>query len=179
MPFSTPGGKAPEMLCELSGLPCQFVSSTDKPECTSAHTKSTRTNTTLAWHSRTETSITTHLGSKSTPCDHWQSSTIYIRTPHVKALYGGFDEATYASIVESGEVTTVSPPTSLSPSLRYEKMMAVFGHDGYLCTTVPQIKQAMQKCLQTTTRPSLINILINPSADRKPQNFSWLTESKL
>ncbi|KAI5711515.1 hypothetical protein M8J75_001007 [Diaphorina citri] len=94
-------------------------------------------------------------------------------------IYGGFDEATYASIVESGEVTTVSPPTSLSPSLRYEKMMAVFGHDGYLCTTVPQIKQAMQKCLQTTTRPSLINILINPSADRKPQNFSWLTESKL
>ncbi|XP_026682019.1 2-hydroxyacyl-CoA lyase 1-like [Diaphorina citri] len=66
-------------------------------------------------------------------------------------IYGGFDEATYASIVESGEVTTVSPPTSLGPSLRYEKMMAVFGHDGYLCTTVPQIKQAMKKCLQVKT----------------------------
>lgn len=94
-------------------------------------------------------------------------------------IYGGFDEETYASIVETGDVTVMSPPTSLSPSVRYEKMMSLFGHDGYLCTTVPQIKQAIEKCLQITTRPSMINILINPSADRKPQNFNWLTESKL
>ncbi|KAL1464677.1 hypothetical protein WDU94_004302 [Cyamophila willieti] len=94
-------------------------------------------------------------------------------------IYGGFDKETYESIVESGEVTVMSPPTSLGTSLRYEKMMSVFGHDGHLCTTVPQIKQAIQTSLQITTRPSLINILINPSADRKPQNFSWLTESKL
>jgi len=27
--------------------------------------------------------------------------------------------------------------------------------------------------------PSIINVMIDPSADRKPQNFAWLTESKL
>lgn len=27
--------------------------------------------------------------------------------------------------------------------------------------------------------PSLINIMINPQADRKEQQFNWLTESKL
>jgi hypothetical protein len=27
--------------------------------------------------------------------------------------------------------------------------------------------------------PSIINVMINPSADRKPQNYTWLTESKL
>jgi 2-hydroxyacyl-CoA lyase 1 len=27
--------------------------------------------------------------------------------------------------------------------------------------------------------PTIINVMINPSADRKPQDFAWLTESKL
>jgi 2-hydroxyacyl-CoA lyase 1 len=27
--------------------------------------------------------------------------------------------------------------------------------------------------------PAIINVMINPSADRKPQDFAWLTESKL
>lgn len=94
-------------------------------------------------------------------------------------IYGGFDEETYSSIVDSGDVTLMSPPTSLGPCVRYENMMSLFGHNGHLCTSVPQIKQAIEQSLQVTTRPSLINILINPSADRKPQNFNWLTESKL
>jgi 2-hydroxyacyl-CoA lyase 1 len=32
---------------------------------------------------------------------------------------------------------------------------------------------------QVMDMPSIINVMINPSADRKPQNFAWLTESKL
>ena len=33
--------------------------------------------------------------------------------------------------------------------------------------------------LQVNSEPVLINIMINPQADRKEQKFKWLTESKL
>lgn len=72
-----------------------------------------------------------------------------------------------------------TPPTSLSGEVRYEKMMEMFGETGHLCRTVDDIRVAIKKAVEVTDKPSIINILIDPQSNRKPQTFNWLTESKL
>lgn len=72
-----------------------------------------------------------------------------------------------------------TPPTALSTEVRYEKMMEIFGETGHLCRTVAEIEMALKKALTVTDKPSIINILIDPQSNRKPQKFNWLTESKL
>ncbi|PSN51575.1 2-hydroxyacyl-CoA lyase 1 [Blattella germanica] len=94
-------------------------------------------------------------------------------------IYGGLDEETFQSIREVGDTTKVTPPTSLSTNVQYERMMEMFNSKGHFCNTIPQLQDALKESLQVKDKPSIINVLINPSADRKPQNFSWLTESKL
>lgn len=58
-------------------------------------------------------------------------------------------------------------------------MMNLFGQKGYLVKEIPELQAAVKEALILTDRPTIINVLINPTADRKPQAFSWLTESKL
>lgn len=62
---------------------------------------------------------------------------------------------------------------------KYEQMMQMFGHSGYLVRDIPQLQNALAEALALTNRPTIINVLINPSSERKPQAFGWLTESKL
>lgn len=71
------------------------------------------------------------------------------------------------------------PPTVLSTETHYENMMHLFNEKGYFCNTIDNIQNAIQKSMKKKDKPSIINVMINPSADRKPQTFSWLTESKL
>jgi hypothetical protein len=93
------------------------------------------------------------------------------------------------------------PPMSLTANIRYEKLASAFDNfQGYFAETKEQIKDAFQKALKETKRPSIINIAINPSADRKAQvifrdlffnlfsfffnsitqkEFPWLTKSKI
>ncbi|KAL6438544.1 hypothetical protein ACFW04_004544 [Cataglyphis niger] len=94
-------------------------------------------------------------------------------------IYGGFDNETFRQLQASGEPTQVTPPYSLSAETHYEKLMEMFGKKGHFCTTVDEIQQALKLSLKIKDSPSLINIMINPQADRKPQQFTWLTESKL
>ncbi|XP_015113238.1 2-hydroxyacyl-CoA lyase 1 isoform X2 [Diachasma alloeum] len=94
-------------------------------------------------------------------------------------IYGGMDKETFKQIQTAGEPTKVISPQLLTPGTRYEKMMEMFGHRGHYCETVEQIEKAIKISLESCDAPSLINIMINPSADRKEQKFSWLTESKL
>ncbi|CAK9799359.1 2-hydroxyacyl-CoA lyase 1 [Anthophora quadrimaculata] len=94
-------------------------------------------------------------------------------------IYSGLDSETFRQIQASGEATQVTPPNSLTCDTHYEKMLEMFGRKGYFCTTVQDIQRALKSCLQVSDAPSLINIMINPQADRKEQKFSWLTESKL
>lgn len=58
-------------------------------------------------------------------------------------------------------------------------MMTMFGRQGYHCTTISELQKAVKEALKETEGPSIINVIISPSADRKPQDFNWLTESKL
>jgi 2-hydroxyacyl-CoA lyase 1 len=94
-------------------------------------------------------------------------------------IYGGLPEDVYNDLQDSGEVTKVTPPTSLSVSTRYENMMNLFGRKGFYCTSISELQNAVKEALKVTDGPSIINVIISPSADRKPQTFSWLTESKL
>lgn len=61
----------------------------------------------------------------------------------------------------------------------YENMMQLFGKQGYFCRTIPELQTAIKESLKVTDGPSIINVIISPTADRKPQTFNWLTESKL
>lgn len=94
-------------------------------------------------------------------------------------IYGGLDKETMKQIQDAGEATQVTPPNTLTVETRYEKMMEMFGKKGHFCTTIPEIEKALKTALKETDSPTILNIMINPQADRKTQSFSWLTESKL
>lgn len=61
-------------------------------------------------------------------------------------------------------------PTSLTANIRYDKLASAFeGFKGYHAEDKAQINSAMKAALATVDKPSIINIAINPSADRKAQ----------
>ncbi len=63
---------------------------------------------------------------------------------------------------------------SLTANIHYEKLASAFDNfQGFYAETKEQIKDAFQKALKETKRPSIINIAINPSADRKAQVIFW------
>lgn len=72
-----------------------------------------------------------------------------------------------------------TPPTALTVEARYEAMCGIFGHSGYFVKTIPELRQSLTEALKIKDRPSMLNVIIGPSSDRKEQSFNWLTESKL
>lgn len=57
--------------------------------------------------------------------------------------------------------------------------MQMFNMKGHFVRTIPELQTAVKESLALTDRPTIINVIISPTADRKPQSFNWLTESKL
>ncbi|KAK7066900.1 2-hydroxyacyl-CoA lyase 1 [Halocaridina rubra] len=94
-------------------------------------------------------------------------------------IYGGFSEEMFSDIREGMDTTIATPPMSLLPSAHYERIATVFNDTGYFCQTVPQLKEAVSEALRKGDKPTLINVMINPMAQRKAQDFDWLTRSKL
>ncbi|CAH0589065.1 unnamed protein product [Chrysodeixis includens] len=94
-------------------------------------------------------------------------------------IYSGFPPDVMADLQSGGDIAQCTPPTALSVEVRYEKMMEMFDETGHLCRTVEEIEAAVKKAITVTDKPSIINILIDPQSNRKPQTFNWLTESKL
>ncbi len=71
---------------------------------------------------------------------------------------------------------------TLTANIRYEKLANAFENfKGYFAETPEQIRQSFKLALETTDKPSIINIAINPSADRKAQviNISFLIVATL
>ena len=70
---------------------------------------------------------------------------------------------------------------TLTADIRYDKLGAAFNENfkGFNCKTTDEIRQAFQEALKRTDKPTIINVVINPSADRKAQEFPWLTKSKI
>lgn len=93
-------------------------------------------------------------------------------------IYGGLTEELFADIREGTDPALSTPPTSLLPQAHYERMASVFGGSGHFCSTIPQMQKAVGQALKND-KPSLINVMINPMAQRKAQDFDWLTRSKL
>lgn len=94
-------------------------------------------------------------------------------------IYSGFTPEDFKSLQDMGDPLLTTPPTALSAETRYENIMNLFGKKGYFVRTIPELQSAVREALIPTDHPSVINVAINPQADRKPQTFSWLTESKL
>ncbi|XP_068426586.1 2-hydroxyacyl-CoA lyase 1-like isoform X2 [Clinocottus analis] len=62
-----------------------------------------------------------------------------------------------------------APPVTLLPEARYDEVMTAFGGQGFLVRTVEELRSALQLSLSDWERPSLLNVLIDPSSDRKEQ----------
>jgi 2-hydroxyacyl-CoA lyase 1 len=65
-------------------------------------------------------------------------------------------------------------PTAYVPQARYEKVIEAFGGKGFFVETPDQLRPALDAAF-ATDGPAVVNIMINPSAQRKPQQFGWLT----
>uniref|UniRef100_A0A1L8DIW1 2-hydroxyacyl-CoA lyase n=1 Tax=Nyssomyia neivai TaxID=330878 RepID=A0A1L8DIW1_9DIPT len=94
-------------------------------------------------------------------------------------IYSGFDQESYDTIRSAGDLTQVTPPNTLTVETHYENMMNLFNHKGYFIKEIPDLQKAIKESLTLMDRPTIINVIISPSAERKQQAFGWLTESKL
>ncbi|KAJ8975979.1 hypothetical protein NQ317_009260 [Molorchus minor] len=94
-------------------------------------------------------------------------------------IYRGMEETDIKEMQEAGEITKKTPPACLTNCTRYDNMMNLFGRSGYFVQTIPELKEAVKSALKVNDGPTVINVIIDYSADRKPQTFNWLTESKL
>lgn len=66
------------------------------------------------------------------------------------------------------------PPFSLTPGAHYEGIMEAFGGRGYYVEDPQDLRDALDAAL-AFDGPALVNVLIDPRAGRKPQQFGWLT----
>jgi 2-hydroxyacyl-CoA lyase 1 len=66
------------------------------------------------------------------------------------------------------------PPMVYTPQARYEKMIEGFGGKGYFATTPDELARALKDALGDP-QPTIVNVAIDPRAQRKPQKFEWLT----
>ena len=66
------------------------------------------------------------------------------------------------------------PPGSFMPNARYEMIIEAFGGKGYYVTELAELDSTLRKAVDDPT-PSIVNIMIDPKAQRKPQQFNWLT----
>ncbi|XP_029069452.1 2-hydroxyacyl-CoA lyase 1 isoform X1 [Monodon monoceros] len=84
-------------------------------------------------------------------------------------IYQGFDTDTWKEMLKFGDATTVAPPMCLLPHSHYEHVMIAFGGKGYFVQTPEELQKSLRQSLADTTKPSLINIMIEPQAMRKAQ----------
>ena len=65
-------------------------------------------------------------------------------------------------------------PMALLPQARYEKVIEAFGGGGYFVETPDQLRPTLEKAF-ASGKPNVVNIMINAQAQRKAQEFGWLT----
>ncbi|MGE3075066.1 MAG: oxalyl-CoA decarboxylase [Dehalococcoidia bacterium] len=66
------------------------------------------------------------------------------------------------------------PPSVLLPGARYEKVMEAFGGKGYFVERAEDLLPALEAA-NSGSGPALVHIVIDPRAQRKPQQFDWHT----
>jgi 2-hydroxyacyl-CoA lyase 1 len=66
------------------------------------------------------------------------------------------------------------PPGAYIPNARYDKLADAFGGKGYFVTEADQLEPVLKEAL-AHDMPTIVNIMIDPRANRKQQQFAWLT----
>ena len=66
------------------------------------------------------------------------------------------------------------PPSAYTPRAHYEKMAEIYGGTGYFVTEPSELRPALEAATNSD-KPSIVNIMISAKAQRKPQQFAWLT----
>jgi 2-hydroxyacyl-CoA lyase 1 len=66
------------------------------------------------------------------------------------------------------------PPFVYTPNARYEKIVEAFGGKGWFVTSPKDLGPALQEAL-AHSRPTIVNVMLDPRAGRLPQQFQWLT----
>ena len=79
-----------------------------------------------------------------------------------------------ASAGEAPNVEGTLPPGALSRGARYDLMMEAFGGHGLHVEDPADLRAALDEAL-AFDGPALVNVVIDPKAERKPQKFRWLT----
>lgn len=62
----------------------------------------------------------------------------------------------------------------LSPNARYDKVIEAFGGKGYHVETPETFREALRASFDSGDT-TLINVMLDPVAKRRPQKFAWLT----
>ena len=65
-------------------------------------------------------------------------------------------------------------PTSYLPNPHYEKVIEAIGGRGFHCETPDEMKSALEQAF-ASGKPCVVNIMIDPRARRRAQEFGWLT----
>jgi 2-hydroxyacyl-CoA lyase 1 len=66
------------------------------------------------------------------------------------------------------------PPGAYTPNAHYEKIVEAFGGKGYFVTEPSELRPALDAAM-ASDMPSIVNIMISPRSNRRPQQFAWLT----
>ncbi len=66
------------------------------------------------------------------------------------------------------------PPSALSRTARYEKVIEAFGGQGYYVEDPADLRPTLDKAI-SSGKPNVVHVLIAAQADRKPQEFHWKT----
>jgi 2-hydroxyacyl-CoA lyase len=70
--------------------------------------------------------------------------------------------------------TRPMPPGAYTPNAHYEKVIEGFGGKGYFVDKVADLRSTLDEAMAEKV-PTIVNIMINPRAGRKPQEFGWHT----
>ncbi|XP_045435261.1 2-hydroxyacyl-CoA lyase 1 isoform X2 [Pipistrellus kuhlii] len=90
-------------------------------------------------------------------------------------IYQGFDTDSWKEMLKFGDATAMAPPMCLLPNAHYEQVMTAFGGNGYFVQTPGELQESLRKSLADRTKPSLINIMIEPQSMRKAQILHFKT----
>jgi acetolactate synthase-1/2/3 large subunit len=75
-------------------------------------------------------------------------------------------------LVNSERMFSIAPGDPFD-AVRYDRMMAALGGHGEFVETPDQLKPALERAF-TCGRTALVDVMVDPTAARKPQSFDWL-----
>ena len=66
------------------------------------------------------------------------------------------------------------PVSVYTPRARYDKIAEAFGGRGFFVQKPEELGPALKDAFASPV-PTIVNVMLNPRADRKPQKYGWLT----